>query len=159
MKLAGLRVVDLSVFLPGPYLTLALADHGAEVIKVEAPGEGDPGRHIGLSDGPSTVFFRNLNRGNNADYRHYHSRRIAGWCRSSRWRLVKNAAQTRCLARENRHGHSVRTYGRAIDPIHVVLNAGVVYQVAGSKIIGAIKHYIAVREEPLNIGVIHIRDF
>jgi len=63
MKLEGLRVVDLSVFLPGPYLTQQLADHGAEVIKVEAPGEGDPGRHIGLSDGPSTVFFRNLNRG------------------------------------------------------------------------------------------------
>lgn len=63
MKLEGIRVVDLSVFLPGPYLTLAMADHGAEVIKIEAPGEGDPGRHIGLSDGPSTVFFRNLNRG------------------------------------------------------------------------------------------------
>ena len=63
MKLEGIRVIDLSVFLPGPYLTLAMADHGAEVIKVEAPGEGDPGRHIGLSDGPSTVFFRNLNRG------------------------------------------------------------------------------------------------
>jgi crotonobetainyl-CoA:carnitine CoA-transferase CaiB-like acyl-CoA transferase len=63
MKLEGIRVIDLSVFLPGPYLTLAMADHGAEVIKVESPGEGDPGRHIGLSDGPSTVFFRNLNRG------------------------------------------------------------------------------------------------
>ena len=63
MKLEGIRVIDLSVFLPGPYLTLALADHGAEVIKIEPPGEGDPGRHIGLSDGPSTVFFRNLNRG------------------------------------------------------------------------------------------------
>jgi crotonobetainyl-CoA:carnitine CoA-transferase CaiB-like acyl-CoA transferase len=42
---------------------MVLADHGAEVIKVEPPGEGDPGRHIGLSDGPSTVFFRNVNRG------------------------------------------------------------------------------------------------
>lgn len=63
MKLAGLRVVDLSVFLPGPYLSMTLADHGAEVIKVEPPGEGDPGRHIGLSDGPDTVFFRNVNRG------------------------------------------------------------------------------------------------
>lgn len=63
MKLAGLTVIDLSVFLPGPYLTMALADHGAEVIKVEPPGEGDPARHIGLSDGPSTVFFRNVNRG------------------------------------------------------------------------------------------------
>lgn len=63
MKLSGLRVIDLSSFLPGPYLTMTLADHGAEVIKIEQPGEGDPGRHIGLSDGPSTVFFRNFNRG------------------------------------------------------------------------------------------------
>ncbi len=63
MKLQGIRVVDLSLFLPGPYLTKALADHGAEVIKIEPPGEGDPVRHLGLSDGPSTVYFRNLNRG------------------------------------------------------------------------------------------------
>ena len=63
MKLEGLRVIDLSLFLPGPYLTLALADHGAEVIKIEPPGEGDPTRHLGLSDGDSTVYFRNLNRG------------------------------------------------------------------------------------------------
>jgi crotonobetainyl-CoA:carnitine CoA-transferase CaiB-like acyl-CoA transferase len=63
MKLEGIRVVDLSVFLPGPYLTLAMADHGAEVIKIEPPGEGDPGRHIGLSDGPTSVFFKNVNRG------------------------------------------------------------------------------------------------
>jgi crotonobetainyl-CoA:carnitine CoA-transferase CaiB-like acyl-CoA transferase len=62
MKLEGLVVVDLSVFLPGPYLTMALADHGARVIKVEPPG-GDPGRRIGVSDGASTVFFRNVNRG------------------------------------------------------------------------------------------------
>jgi crotonobetainyl-CoA:carnitine CoA-transferase CaiB-like acyl-CoA transferase len=63
MKLEGIRVIDLSLFLPGPYLTLALADHGAEVIKIEPPGEGDPTRHLGPSDGASTVYFRNLNRG------------------------------------------------------------------------------------------------
>ena len=63
MKLAGLRVIDLTLFLPGPYLTLQLADHGAEVIKVEPPGEGDPTRHLGLADGASTVYFRLLNRG------------------------------------------------------------------------------------------------
>ena len=63
MKLEGIRVLDLSLFLPGPYLTLALADHGAEVIKIEPPGEGDPTRHLGPKDGPSTVYFRNLNRG------------------------------------------------------------------------------------------------
>lgn len=62
MKLDGLRVVDCSAFLPGPYLTLALADHGAEVLKIEPPG-GEHARHIGLADGPHTVLFRNLNRG------------------------------------------------------------------------------------------------
>ena len=40
-----------------------LADHGAEVIKVEPPGEGDPGRHIGLAQGGHATFFRNANRG------------------------------------------------------------------------------------------------
>jgi crotonobetainyl-CoA:carnitine CoA-transferase CaiB-like acyl-CoA transferase len=63
VKLEGLRVLDLTLFLPGPYLTLALADHGAEVIKIEPPGEGDPTRQLGPKDGPSTVYFRNLNRG------------------------------------------------------------------------------------------------
>ena len=63
MKLEGVKVVDLSWFLPGPYLTTALADHGAEVIKVEPPGEGDPGRHIRPPDERTSVFFRNMARG------------------------------------------------------------------------------------------------
>jgi crotonobetainyl-CoA:carnitine CoA-transferase CaiB-like acyl-CoA transferase len=63
MKLEGIRVIDLSVFLPGPHLTMMMADHGAEVIKVEPPGEGDPGRHIGLGQHGHTTFFRNANRG------------------------------------------------------------------------------------------------
>lgn len=63
MKLQGIKVVDLSWFLPGPYLTTALADHGAEVIKVEPPGEGDPGRHIRPADERTSVFFRNMGRG------------------------------------------------------------------------------------------------
>jgi crotonobetainyl-CoA:carnitine CoA-transferase CaiB-like acyl-CoA transferase len=63
MKLEGIKVVDLSWFLPGPYLTTALADHGATVIKIEPPGEGDPGRHILPKDQRSSVFFRNMGRG------------------------------------------------------------------------------------------------
>ena len=63
MKLEGLRVIDLSQFLPGPQLTLMMADQGAEVIKIEPPGEGEPGRHIGVRDGEHTVFFRNTQRG------------------------------------------------------------------------------------------------
>ena len=62
MKLEGITVVDLSWFLPGPYLTTALADHGAEVIKVEPP-TGDPGREILPPDERTSVFFRNMGRG------------------------------------------------------------------------------------------------
>ena len=63
MKLEGVRVLDLSLFLPGPHLSQVMADHGAEVIKVEPPGDGDPGRRIGLGERGQSVFFRNLNRG------------------------------------------------------------------------------------------------
>lgn len=43
--LEGIRVLDLSRLVAGNMLSLQLADHGAEVIKVEPPGKGDPLRH------------------------------------------------------------------------------------------------------------------
>jgi crotonobetainyl-CoA:carnitine CoA-transferase CaiB-like acyl-CoA transferase len=63
MKLEGLRVIDLSLFLPGPHLTLMMADHGADVIKIEPPSEGEPNRHLGPKQGEFTVYFRNTHRG------------------------------------------------------------------------------------------------
>ena len=63
MKLEGIRVLDLSRFLPGPHLAMMMADHGADVIKVEDPKSGDPARAIGPAEGGHTVYFRNANRG------------------------------------------------------------------------------------------------
>lgn len=63
MKLEGLRVIDLSLFLPGPHFTMMMADHGADVLKIEPPGEGEPNRHIGAIEGGTSVYFRNTHRG------------------------------------------------------------------------------------------------
>jgi crotonobetainyl-CoA:carnitine CoA-transferase CaiB-like acyl-CoA transferase len=63
MKMDGYRVLDLSLFLPGPMLTQMLADHGAEVIKIEPPGNGEPVRNIGYRSGGQSVWFRNTHRG------------------------------------------------------------------------------------------------
>lgn len=61
-KLDGIRVVDLTQFLPGPMMTMMLADQGAEVIKVEPLG-GDPARAQAPFEAGQSVWFRNLNRG------------------------------------------------------------------------------------------------
>ena len=65
-KLSGIKVVDLTQFLPGPMMTVMMADQGAEVIKVEPP-QGDPARHQepfeSEEHGGHSVWFGNLNRG------------------------------------------------------------------------------------------------
>lgn len=63
MKLEGVRVLDLSLFLPGPHLTMMMADHGAEVIKVEPYPNGEPARHAPYKKAGHSVWFRNTNRG------------------------------------------------------------------------------------------------
>jgi len=65
MKLSGVKVLDLSAFLPGPHMTMMMADHGAEVIMVEPDnGLGEPTRAMGekYTDGTS-VWFANIARG------------------------------------------------------------------------------------------------
>ncbi|MCB1601686.1 MAG: CoA transferase [Xanthomonadales bacterium] len=69
--LAGIRVLDLSRILAGPWATQLLADLGAEVIKVERPGSGDDTRRWGppwLADGhgaatAESAYFLSANRG------------------------------------------------------------------------------------------------
>ena len=65
MKLEGIRVLDLSAFLPGPHMTMTLSDHGADVIMVEpANGVGEPTRVVGYRDSDDvSVWFRNIARG------------------------------------------------------------------------------------------------
>jgi CoA:oxalate CoA-transferase len=64
LPLAGVRVLDLTRVLAGPYCTMVLADLGAEVVKIERPGTGDDSRHFGpfLPSGMS-AYFASINRG------------------------------------------------------------------------------------------------
>ncbi|MGV8059652.1 MAG: CoA transferase [Smithellaceae bacterium] len=55
--LEGVKVLDLSMTLPGPYCTTLLCDLGADVIKIEEPSQGDPARFRG------PAFYGLMNRG------------------------------------------------------------------------------------------------
>jgi alpha-methylacyl-CoA racemase len=68
LPLRGLKVIDLSLLLPGPLATRHLVELGAEVIKIEAPGEGDGARGFWLTpaqraSGEPSAFFKALNEG------------------------------------------------------------------------------------------------
>jgi crotonobetainyl-CoA:carnitine CoA-transferase CaiB-like acyl-CoA transferase len=78
--LTGITVVDLTRILAGPYCTMALADAGADVVKVEEPGKGDDTRAWGppFVEGEST-YFLSVNRGKRSltlNLKHEEGRRI-----------------------------------------------------------------------------------
>jgi alpha-methylacyl-CoA racemase len=62
-SLQGLRVLDFTRHLPGPFCTLLLADLGADVVKIEAPPYGDPTRFVPPLAGDDSAVHAALNRG------------------------------------------------------------------------------------------------
>jgi crotonobetainyl-CoA:carnitine CoA-transferase CaiB-like acyl-CoA transferase len=66
--LAGLRVLDLSRILAGPFATMQMADLGADVVKVESPGGGDETRRWGppFTEGGTAAYFLAINRNKRA---------------------------------------------------------------------------------------------
>jgi crotonobetainyl-CoA:carnitine CoA-transferase CaiB-like acyl-CoA transferase len=62
MQLSGIRVVDLSRILSGPFCSMFLADLGAEVIKIEDVAEGDPVRKQGAMRNGYSLYFATFNR-------------------------------------------------------------------------------------------------
>ncbi len=61
--LTGIRVLDLTRVLAGPYATMVLGDLGAEVIKLEQPGTGDEARNFGPFKNGFSLYFMSVNRG------------------------------------------------------------------------------------------------
>ncbi|NMM78894.1 CaiB/BaiF CoA-transferase family protein [Acidovorax sp. SRB_24] len=60
--LSGVRVIDLTRILSGPFCTMMLGDMGADVIKIEDPHSGDPVRHIGQGAEGLSWYFASFNR-------------------------------------------------------------------------------------------------
>jgi crotonobetainyl-CoA:carnitine CoA-transferase CaiB-like acyl-CoA transferase len=61
--LEGIKVLDFTRYQNGPHATVMLSDMGAEIIKVEMPGGGDPGRSLGVGPDGFCSYFETLNRG------------------------------------------------------------------------------------------------
>src|SRR6185436_3737929 len=61
--LEGIRVLDLSRVVAGPFATAILADLGADVIKIERPRTGDDYRYGPSKEGHTSLAFENTNRG------------------------------------------------------------------------------------------------
>lgn len=102
LPLDGLRVLDYSQFVAGPFATTLLADLGADVIKIEAP-VGDAYRHYDpLGDGESLRFYA-LNRGKRSivcDLKTEQGRTISGALIESADAVVHNMPPARALAFE-----------------------------------------------------------
>ncbi len=62
LPLAGIRVVDLTRVLSGPFCSMLLGDLGADIVKVETPGEGDTVRQQGAGRDGLSWYFANYNR-------------------------------------------------------------------------------------------------
>src|SRR5688572_93096 len=88
LPLAGVKVVDLTRVMVGPYCTMMLGDLGADVVKIEIPGRGDDTRHWGppFVDTES-VYYLSVNRNKRSialDLKHESACEVL-------WRLIEAA--------------------------------------------------------------------
>jgi crotonobetainyl-CoA:carnitine CoA-transferase CaiB-like acyl-CoA transferase len=118
LPLSGIRVVDLTRVLAGPFCSMLLADMGAEVIKIEIPGEGDSVRRSGaIRDGISWYFaaFNRNKRSLTLNLRHEEGRDV----------LAKLVARSEVLVENFRPGVLARM---GFDEARLKsLNSGLVY--------------------------------
>ena len=119
LPLEGLRVLDLSRVLAGPYTTMMLADLGADVLKIEHPERGDDTRHWGPPfAGGESAYFLSVNR----------NKRSAGVDLKDPEGLekVKRLATNADVVIENMRRGALETLGLGYEALKE-LNPGIVY--------------------------------
>lgn len=121
--LTGIRVLDLSRILAGPWATQCLADLGAEVIKIERPEVGDDTRTWGPpffedSDEPVSAYFMCANRGKKSA--------TIDFTKPEGQELIKNLAEKSDILVENFKVGGLRKYGLDYDSLKEI-NPGLIY--------------------------------
>ncbi len=115
--LAGVRIIDFTRVLAGPYCTALMADLGAEVIKIEAPG-GDDYRHVGPFRDGESLLFQTVNRG---------KRSVVLDLKSSRGKdTVRALLKTADVLVENFRPGVMAKFGLDAETLHAV-HPGLVY--------------------------------
>lgn len=115
--LAGVRVLDLTQVMAGPFCTMLLGDMGADVVKVEPP-EGDPARHMAGSLGTESPSFWALNR---------NKRSVVLNLKDPRGReIARRLARSADILVENYRPGVMRSFGLAYEDL-APENPGIVY--------------------------------
>ena len=108
--LQGVRVLDLTRVLAGPFASMILADFGAEVIKIELPGGGDEARGFGPFVNGESAYFASVNRGKKS---------VAVDLRRERGQELARAVAGSCdLLLENFRPGSMARFGLDFDSLH-----------------------------------------
>lgn len=117
--LSGIKVLDLSRILAGPFCTMVLGDMGAEVIKVEKPGDGDDARAWGPPwVGNESCYFLSVNR---------NKKSIAVNIKSKEGAQIIKELATKCdVLVENYMPGKLSEYGLGYEQLHQ-LNPALVY--------------------------------
>jgi len=121
--LAGLKILDLTQFEAGPSCTEALAWMGADVVKVENPGVGDPGRSVGGKSDKDAFYFLQYNA---------NKRSVAVNLKDPRGlQLVKDLAKNADVMIENFAPGAIERLGLGCEIVKAI-NPGIIYcQVKG----------------------------
>ncbi|NMC31517.1 MAG: CoA transferase [Veillonellaceae bacterium] len=116
--LAGLRVLDLSRVLAGPYCAMMLADYGADVVKIEPPKVGDDSRAFGPFVGKESAYFMSLNRNKRS--------MTLNFKRQAECDVFKEMVKQADIVLENYRPGTMEKFGLGYDVLKAI-NPGIIY--------------------------------